>query len=107
MEEKEIKEHKLEKIKTANVVAVIIVLFCAIFLVALLFINIPDNNRDIVNFLAGTFYSGALGGVIFFFYNFKKDNKENTVNNFQPTETIRQSNICENCKNEIDGSELY
>ena len=49
MEEKEIKEHKLEKIKTANVVAVIIVLFCAIFLVALLFINIPDNNRDIVS----------------------------------------------------------
>lgn len=62
------------KLKTANIVAVIITAFCGAYLISLLFIEVPENNRDIVNFLSGSFFGTALGGVIYFLFNYKKSN---------------------------------
>ena len=68
-----------EKMKTANAASIIIILFCALFLVALLFLEVPNNNKDIVNFLSGTFFGSCLSAVMFFLFNYKKkENKSDT-----------------------------
>lgn len=62
------------KLKTANVLAVIITALCFVFLFLLLKVEVPAPNKDLVNFLSGIMFGTGFGGVIYFLYNFKKDN---------------------------------
>lgn len=56
--------NNLDKLKTANLISVLIIVFCAIFLIVLLIIPVPESNKDIVNFLSGSFFGSGLGGVV-------------------------------------------
>lgn len=70
------KEYLIEKFKTANVSSIIIIVFCGIFLIGLLFIEVPPNNKDIVNFLSGSFFGTCLSAVMYFLFNYKKKEDE-------------------------------
>ena len=63
---------KTLKLKTANVLAVIITALCFVFLFLLLKVEVPASNKDLVNFLSGIMFGTGFGGVIYFLYNFKK-----------------------------------
>ena len=81
MDKEQVKDKaKWEKVKTANVLGLIIVLMCGGYLTALLFIEVPDKNRDIVNFLGGSFFT-LLGGIGLYFFNYKGKNGED-INEF-------------------------
>lgn len=64
--------NNLDKLKTANLISVLIIVFCAIFLIVLLIIPVPESNKDIVNFLSGSFFGSGLGGVVYFMFNYKR-----------------------------------
>lgn len=70
------KTYLIEKLKTANPASILIIVFCFIFLFTLLFIEVPTNNKDIVNFLAGSFFGYALGGAIKHLFDYKKKEDE-------------------------------
>lgn len=67
------KTMNIHKMKTANAVAVIYVIFCFMFICLLLFIEVPRENKDLVNFLSGIVFSNGIGGIIYFLYNYKKN----------------------------------
>jgi hypothetical protein len=81
-----------EKLKTANVLCGVITVLCFAFLFSLLWIEIPENNRDIVNFLSGIMFGTGFCGVVYFLYNFKKSN------NSPDSEELSFSE-CANCNN--------
>lgn len=66
------KEYQWEKMKASNAGAIAILIFCAIFLTLLLFVEVPSANKDLVNFLSGTFFGTALSAVMYFLFDFKK-----------------------------------
>lgn len=65
-----------EKVKTQNAASIIIIVFCALFLIALLIVEVPDNNKDILNFLSGSFFGSCLSGVMFFLFNYRKKERD-------------------------------
>ena len=68
---KEDKKASWEKMKTANVLAVIITLFCGAYVVMLSFVEVPEKNRDLVIFLSGLFFA-LLAAIAHYFFNYKK-----------------------------------
>lgn len=70
------KTYLIEKLKTANATSVVIVVFCGLFLIGLLFIEVPENNKDIVNFLSGSFFGTCLSAVMYFLFNYRKKEDE-------------------------------
>ena len=62
------------KLKTANTLGVIIVVFAGSFLILICFKEIPDKNAPIVHFLGGGFFS-LLTGVAYHFFNYNGKNK--------------------------------
>lgn len=96
MENPEKRKITFEKLKTANAVAVMISIFCFVFLLLLLFVEVPQNNRDIVNFLSGSMFATGFGGVVYFLFNFKKDTKDPVpTDSYETFEYTR----CSNCPN--------
>ncbi|MDC7994450.1 hypothetical protein [Altibacter sp. HG106] len=71
MESSKDKKASWEKMKAANVIAVIVIVFCGAYLLLLTFHEIPDKNRDLVIFLAGLFY-GLLAALAHYFFNYNK-----------------------------------
>lgn len=65
-----------EKIKAGNVASIIIVILAYAYLFTLLLVEIPQTNRDIVNFLSGSMFTTALGGAVYFLFNYKKKTTE-------------------------------
>lgn len=71
------KQYLVEKIKTANPASVLVIVLCWVFLFSLLFVEVPQNNKDIVNFLAGSFFGYALGGSVKYLFDYiKKEDEE-------------------------------
>ena len=67
---------KWEKIKTANVLGLLIFICATSIIVLLFFFEIPDKNRDILNFCLVSYFNIALAGSIYYFYNFKKQEQK-------------------------------
>lgn len=99
------KKINIHKMKTANMVAIIYVIFCFIFICLLLFIEVPRENKDLVNFLSGILFSNGIGGIVYFLYNYKKSeydgyNGYNNSNNCyycgKPTNDYNKNQMNEN-----------
>jgi hypothetical protein len=61
------------KLKTANVVAVFSTLLIFTFLFLLLYVEIPRENKDIVTYLSVQIVTVLLGAIVWFLFNYKKD----------------------------------
>jgi len=61
------------KMKTANIVAFLFVIFCFGFVYLLVYKEVPTANKDLINFLAGILFGTGLGGVVYWLYNYRKD----------------------------------
>ena len=82
MEENNIKWWKT---KTQNIVAFMALVFMFSFLTLLLFVEIPDKNRDIVNILVTLLFPSLTGGVLWYLYSYKRkdiDTSDSTVTTF-------------------------
>ncbi|MAT89616.1 MAG: hypothetical protein CMC35_02895 [Flavobacteriaceae bacterium] len=63
------------KAKTSNIIAIIGVTGAIVFLIALLFIEVPSANKDIINFLSGSFFATILGGIVHYLFGYGKNNQ--------------------------------
>ena len=73
------------KSKTQNIVAFMALVFMFSFLTLLLFKEIPDKNRDIVNILVTLLFPSLTGGVLCYLYSYKRkdiDTSDSTVTTF-------------------------
>jgi hypothetical protein len=66
------------KMKTANIVAFLFVIFCFGFVYLLVYKEVPSSNKDLINFLAGILFGTGLGGVVYWLYNYRKDGQPET-----------------------------
>lgn len=71
------------KARTQNIAALFVLVSFFIYLVLLVFVGIPPENKDIVNFLSGTYFGTATTGVTMFLWNYvkRKDDDKVTVTN--------------------------
>lgn len=70
---KEDKKASWEKMKTANVLGIIFALLSFAFLFTIIFKEIPDKNLQIVGLLTGLIIGAGIGGVVAYFFNYKKN----------------------------------
>lgn len=71
------------KLKTANIVSVIVALMSYCVLFFLMFVEIPNNNRDLFSFLSGFIFSSFVAGAVFYLFNYRKNTTTNSeeINN--------------------------
>lgn len=66
------------KSKTQNIVAFMALIFMFSFLTLLIFKDIPDKNRDIVNVLSSLLFTSLTGGVLWYLYSYKRKDVESS-----------------------------
>jgi hypothetical protein len=66
---------RLTKTDIRNSLAIIIVIGCFGLVYLLQIKEIPEQNHDIVNIVAGFIYGGALAGVVGFYFGSTKQDK--------------------------------
>lgn len=88
---------KILKIKTASVASILVVLLAFGYLFFISVFEIPQGNKDLVNFLAGSAFTALIGGVSLFLFNYNKDKP-----NFGETSTNYTSgDVCPDCGKNI------
>lgn len=85
-----------EKIKTANVLGLLIFVCSTAIIVLLFLFEIPDKNRDILNFCLVSYFNIALAGAVYYFYNFRKSEKKTEENEYHNDYVETQVN-CQEC----------
>ena len=78
------------KTKTQNIVAFMALVFMFSFLTLLIFKDIPDKNRDIVNVLSSLLFTSLTGGVLWYLYSYKRkdvDTSDSTQTSESKTKT--------------------
>jgi len=61
------------KIRTASLASILVVLLAFAYLFFISTYEIPEGNKDLVNFLAGSAFTALIGGVALFLFNYNKD----------------------------------
>lgn len=64
-----------EKMKTANVVAVVIVFYVMALTAMLFFKTIPEGNKDILNTTVSFVIGTGLSAVVFYLFGYRKQDK--------------------------------
>jgi hypothetical protein len=75
-----LKEFQATKVRTANIISVLVVFFCFGLLWSLMMVEIPESNRDVFNFLSGIVVSQLIRGVNSNMFNYKKSDEEAVKN---------------------------
>lgn len=86
-----------EKIKTANVLGLLIFMCSTAIIILLFFFEIPDKNRDILNFCLVSYFNIALAGAVYYFYNFRKSEKKVEEQNDYHNEYVENQVVCQDC----------
>lgn len=94
--EKNNEKAKWEKIKTANALGLLIFVFSTSIIVLLFFYEIPDKNRDILNFCLVSYFNIALAGAVYYFYNFRKSDKKIEENEYH-NDYVENQVVCQDC----------
>tara|TARA_R110000751_G_scaffold40862_4_gene96424 strand:+ start:530 stop:838 length:309 start_codon:yes stop_codon:yes gene_type:complete len=94
------KKASWEKMKTANVLGIMFGVFSFIFLFLLCFKEIPQGNVEIVSLLTGVIIGTGIGGVVSYFFNYKKDQKNYIDGDYNETDFCHS---CGKSKNLKDG----
>jgi len=83
---------KILKIRTASVASILVVLLAFGYLFFISTFEIPEGNKDLVNFLAGSAFTALIGGVALFLFNYNKDKP-----NFGQSTNYNSDSVCPNC----------
>jgi uncharacterized membrane protein YbhN (UPF0104 family) len=86
------KAQNILKIKTASLASILVVLLAFAYLFFISTYEIPETNKDLVNFLAGSAFTALIGGVALFLFNFNKDKP-----NFGESQYENHSSVCQKC----------
>lgn len=79
------------KSKTQNIVAFMALVFMFTFLTLLVFKEIPQANKDIVNILITLMFPSLLASVIWYLFNYKKiDSDTNNITTVTQTSQITE-----------------
>ena len=79
------------KMKTANMLAIIIAICSFIIAFLLFFVEIPKDNKEILIMMIGYLLGTGFSGVVFFLYNFK-NNRTSII-----TPGSNSNEVCECC----------
>ena len=66
------KKSKWEKMKTANVVAGVIIGLFGLITMFLFFVEIPEGNKDILNTTISFFMGTGVAGVVYYLFGYKR-----------------------------------
>lgn len=59
--------------KTSNVVALLAIIGFFVLIMALFIFEVPDNNKDLMTYLVGSFSTTVIGGAIYYLFQYKKE----------------------------------
>lgn len=68
-----------KKMKMANVIGLVYMLSITYVVWMLFHVEIPNSNRDILNTCLFAYFSLGLGGVVYYFFGFRKNGKEENI----------------------------
>lgn len=68
---------KFLKLKTANIAAILCIIFSHVCALLLFFVPVPSTNKDLLNFMMGYLLATGMAGAIYYLFNYKKTSEEN------------------------------
>lgn len=100
--EQEKKAPYWEKMVTTNVLGIIALIGCFAFLFTLLFVEIPQNNLQMVSIFGGAMFLTVLGGVTYYFFNYKSPRNTDVNTDTKDYKMEIGEDICSICNKDIN-----